>query len=700
MHIFPLCRNGRSWLRSIGIRMIFISVASQRDNLGDSILRRPMVRSASGAGPRHIFVGSGAEDWTNLEVQAGDVLYTRRSRWMFALARSAAVRRTSLLLNSGELLPDRRFVLVRALLLPAILAIKLRGGALIHAGFGVREPNKRLPLIARVVLRCSDIVSWRDEASRAIAGIGTVVPDWALSDGPTPETLKDRHEVDQDRVIALSLRGDRAAPSEEWLHQIRHIAENELDARLVVVCQVRKDATRAAWLAERTGAELINWPDEVDHGSHETTVRETYGRASWIVSDRLHSVLVALSEGAVPLDVMSSNSPKVLRNLAVIGLRPFASEGAAQRLSRDREQVRVAIHSARARLTEQSVAIDGALRGNLLRKLTVLHTISPPDCTTRYARHMASTEDFDITPKFVSWASILMSGVDAIHVHWPEHFVPAGTDLRSRLMRLRARLIWRHVMSRRIPVIRTLHNLAPHTGLKDARGRRLRSEIDAATVAEIHLVPEPGAVTNGAVHAIPHGDYRDPYADLDRESVTPGRVLFFGRIAAYKGISELISASKFSSLSELRFVGDVQDPTSRDEIREATRVDDRLSYRFGFVPDRDLALEITAAALCVFPYRELHSSGAVLVALSLDRPVLVPRTRTTESLLDEVGDSWVMIYDHLDQSALDKALKWSNLDRTLQFRPSLHARSWQKVRERHSAVVRQVVSRKHGVSIV
>ncbi|MGO2043998.1 MAG: glycosyl transferase, partial [Cellulosimicrobium funkei] len=49
--------------------------------------------------------------------------------------------------------------------------------------------------------------------------------------------------------------------------------------------------------------------------------------------------------------------------------------------------------------------------------------------------------------------------------------------------------------------------------------------------------------------------------------------------------------------------------------------------------------------LVVLAYRFMHNSGSVLAALSLDRPVLVPRNAVNEALAKEVGDEWVLMFD-------------------------------------------------------
>jgi len=117
-------------------------------------------------------------------------------------------------------------------------------------------------------------------------------------------------------------------------------------------------------------------------------------------------------------------------------------------------------------------------------------------------------------------------------------------------------------------------------------------------------------------------------------------------------------------------------------------MDGRISWRFEFVPDADLVAEISSSELAVLPYRELHSSGAALVALSLGRPILVPETTTTLALRDEVGPTWVHLFSPpLTAASLADALKKASLLES-SAAPDLRDRSWREVRRRHHEVYR------------
>ncbi|KAA9159726.1 glycosyltransferase [Microbacterium lushaniae] len=327
------------------------------------------------------------------------------------------------------------------------------------------------------------------------------------------------------------------------------------------------------------------------------------------------------------------------------------------------------------------------------RALRILHSMPAPDSTTRYATHMAATEDLATAPTFFTWRRALFGNYDVFHLHWPEHLVPSGRTLSAVARRRLASIFIGRLERKRTPVVRTLHNLIPHDNSRPRDTTLgLHGRLQELTRLEIHLVDGDPRRDGVRAALIPHGSYREPYAIHVLPKTVPGRVLFFGMIKPYKGVPELLEAFALSPHGSLRIVGA---PSSQDVValvRAATESDSRVSARFGFIPDEALATEIGSAELVALPYQELHSSGVVLVALSLGRPVLVPRTPTTEALVREVGDEWVRVYDPpLRAADLVAAQTWA-AGASSSPPPNLTSRNWSTVRSRHGVSYRAVGS--------
>jgi beta-1,4-mannosyltransferase len=292
-----------------------------------------------------------------------------------------------------------------------------------------------------------------------------------------------------------------------------------------------------------------------------------------------------------------------------------------------------------------------------------------------------------------SWRRALTDRYDVFHAHWPEALLHGTTPFRSwaRRMLFRALLFRLRLNRRQVAVVRTVHNLRSHeTGPRVER--RLLERFDGATSFWIRLNPTTPTPAMAQAVTIEHGDYRDWFAGVTVPAMQPGRLVYFGLIRPYKGVPGLIQA--FSSLVgapdddtlSLRVVGK---PTSADigaEVLLSATGDDRIVVSLGHASDADLGTEIGQAELVVLPYREMHNSGAALLALSLGRPILVPSNAVTEALRAEVGPAWVHTYfgslaagDLREAIGRVRALRPRDPDA----RPDLSGRAWPDIAEAH-----------------
>ncbi len=310
--------------------------------------------------------------------------------------------------------------------------------------------------------------------------------------------------------------------------------------------------------------------------------------------------------------------------------------------------------------------------GDAARPLRVLEAVHAPDGTTRYVDQVVSKAPPWVTFSYLGARRLVELRYDVLHVHWPDAL------LRGRCHRLRCiGLVGLLAVLRRrgVAIVRTLHNLDPHEGGSRFEAWATR-RLDRATTYFVTINPVTPVPLGRGVY-IPHGHYRDRFADLPRRTPVAGRLMYAGLIRPYKGVDRLLDAFRAvddASLT-LRLVGR---PTRelRAAIEQAQAADARISSRLAFVADAELVAEMTAAELVCLPYRELHNSGVLLVALSLDRPVLVPRTPTTEALADEVGPGWIHCFDGaLDADALQGALTRVRRE-TRAARPTLDGRDW------------------------
>lgn len=284
----------------------------------------------------------------------------------------------------------------------------------------------------------------------------------------------------------------------------------------------------------------------------------------------------------------------------------------------------------------------------------------------------------EATVRYFSWRRALLGRYDVFHVHWPEGLFREGSGLRLVLQYLLAAGLLVRLWATRTPVVRVRHNPSPHEPgpLLERWGLHL---VDRLTASQIDIagLAEPGGA---ATHTVLHGHYRDWFARYRVPAPLPGRLLFFGIIRPYKGVPALLDA--FGSWAEpgvsLRIAGMPWSPAARAELQGRAARDPRVSTRLDWVGDDVLATEIGHAELVVLPYEEMGNSGSALLALSLDRPVLVPRSPSTSALAAEVGAGWVTLYDGpLTPGHLDSSLHGLRAGRHgMSPRPDLSRREW------------------------
>ncbi|MBC7631150.1 glycosyltransferase [Aeromicrobium sp.] len=282
-----------------------------------------------------------------------------------------------------------------------------------------------------------------------------------------------------------------------------------------------------------------------------------------------------------------------------------------------------------------------------------------------------------ITVRTFSWRTALTGDYDVFHVHWPENLVSGGSPLKKLVRQAMFIGLLRRLRRRRIPLVRTVHNLELPRGIS-RRETALLKRADRQTMYRIKINGTTPIPADQPSSTILHGHYRRWYDNEFLAEVVTGRVAFFGLIRRYKGVDDLISA--FRELPEaaeisLSIAGRPSSEKLVAQLRDLASGDDRINIQFGFLSDGDLARHVTAAELVVLPYREMHNSGGVLTALSLGRPVLVPANDTNLALAQEVGLRWVQMYEgDLDGSDIVRALKSVRDDP--EHAPDLSRREW------------------------
>ncbi|MDM7830688.1 glycosyltransferase [Cellulomonas edaphi] len=328
-------------------------------------------------------------------------------------------------------------------------------------------------------------------------------------------------------------------------------------------------------------------------------------------------------------------------------------------------------------------------------ELRVLQSFREPRRTTNpyLVQLRESLEPFARVQTF-SWPRALRGRYDVLHVHWPEVVVERRNPLRHWGASALFALAVVQASRRGRVIVRTAHNQAPHDEV-DRATRLVSAWCDRRTAAWIRLNERTPTPPGALARTIAHGDYTAWFAPYPRREPVPGRLVHVGLIKPYKGAEELLAA--FAALDDPDAGLVVAGRPTTEELRAAVTAsaarDPRVHLDLAHIDDAELVGWVTSAELVVLPYRSMHNSGAVLLALSLGRPVLVPRNDVNDDLAAEVGERWVHRYDGpLTAEVLAGALAACRAQPATG-QPDLTGRAWPALGAAHAALYAQALGR-------
>ncbi len=265
----------------------------------------------------------------------------------------------------------------------------------------------------------------------------------------------------------------------------------------------------------------------------------------------------------------------------------------------------------------------------------------------------------------------LMRGVDVLHIHWtsgvvnnPLWKVAVGYPLLAMqfiLLRLSGRkIIW------------TVHNLEGHEchrPLQNWVGSVLIGVL--ANVVIVHgknareIVAERFLINRSKIAVIPHGNFIGLYPETSRRSsardgfkLSPDKkaVLFLGHIRPYKGVENLIRA--FNSVADpkavLLIAGRPLDDDYQESVERLIAGNPRVIFFPGYVAADRIQEFMLAADVVVFPYKEILTSGSVLLAMSFGKACIAPMLGCICDVLDDGG---AFLYEERGVAGLEWALR-------------------------------------------
>ncbi len=274
-------------------------------------------------------------------------------------------------------------------------------------------------------------------------------------------------------------------------------------------------------------------------------------------------------------------------------------------------------------------------------------------------------------------------------MHWPDKFFANEFSLRTFKAWIKIALIqslkWLHGTR----FIWVAHNARPHEStapislitrifLKSLDGIIYLSHYSHSLVHDLY-----GSSVEKAELITVHGHYLE-------NKITPLKnppsimqdihLSYFGRIRRYKNIHRLVALIGMMSDRNitLTITGTYQCNDLAIQIENTARSSShiQLDMRSTVIPDADLESVIDNCHAVILPYRDILNSGAALLALSRNRPILAPAIGGFLELQKKAGSDWVRLYHgELTLDVFEAFVKFLR-ERPLLISPDLSAYNW------------------------
>lgn len=307
---------------------VFIVLTGVNGNLGDAVIRRRVYEWFGDLGEVHAYVGNATPGWLGqLHLRDTDHVYSAAERRQWLTMALFGRGRRVLIFDPGELplgrdhlWPEARSTIITGLM-------RLRGSRVIRPPRAVAHYTASTAAVARIGARMSSVTMWRTRASIEAMRTGEFTPDTAFSE----PIARGKAWAERD-LLVISPRGESgySVPSSAWFEAVREFAATH-SLNTVVVSQVDQDEARARVIADSLGADTqhLDWGGRTD-SEQEVRLRDLYQQAAYVVSERLHVLILAAMAGAIPVEVAENRRPKVRDHFEAIGVSSVSFEASGK----------------------------------------------------------------------------------------------------------------------------------------------------------------------------------------------------------------------------------------------------------------------------------------------------------------------------------------------------------------------------------
>lgn len=266
--------------------------------------------------------------------------------------------------------------------------------------------------------------------------------------------------------------------------------------------------------------------------------------------------------------------------------------------------------------------------------------------------------------------------VQVLHLHWINPYLKGTNWLLRLLYSLKFLLDIFLVRMTGVRVVWTIHNRLAHEaqfpGLELWTVRWLVKLVDRIIVhhqAARSELAELYQFNLEKATVIPHGHYRSLYGNAIDSSEArailglpaAGKVyLNLGMLRPYKGIEQLLQTWKqhpeITADHTLLIAGKPKDETYGQQLVEQATAVKGIVLHQGFIDDHLIPVYLSAADVVILPFKDILTSGSLILAMSFDRPIIAPRM---PGIAETLGTASDLLYAPQDEQGLLNAIQKS-----------------------------------------
>jgi len=260
---------------------------------------------------------------------------------------------------------------------------------------------------------------------------------------------------------------------------------------------------------------------------------------------------------------------------------------------------------------------------------------------------------------FPIFRNALYTNSTILHFHWLHKHT--GFNLQKKLNFFFKLVIFlidfhltRYLLKKKI--IWTVHNLYSHEFYHPFLERIINKYFAQKVNAIIahcntakRIIKQEYNITKSKIFVISHGNYLNNYVNIISKNEARKKLslrdkdivfLYFGRIRPYKEVNELISTfNKFKGSNDIKLLvaGRPLNDMIKKNLLKLSNNNPNIICKFEFIPDNQIQVYMNSSDIVVIPYREILTSGAAILAMTFEKPIIAPYLGCIVDILDENG---------------------------------------------------------------